>query len=225
MNITNWILAISLSIGTYQSDAGKKDTHSKKTATMIADHPLMQQHSLTSQERDYAIKFLKETEAGVFNAMRGLNEAQLAYKPAADRWSVAECVKHIAAAETTLWAMADSSLKLPTNPEKRVEIKFTDQQLVKAVEDRSHKSKTFAALEPANSPYQSVAEALAAFKENREKLIAFVKNTKDDLRGHVLILPIGTYDAYQFILLISAHSNRHTQQIEEVIAGTNFPKY
>jgi hypothetical protein len=44
------------------------------------------------------------------------------------------------------------------------------------------------------------------------------------LRNHVASSPIGTYDAYQLILLIGAHSNRHTQQIEEVKADPNFPK-
>jgi len=31
-------------------------------------------------------------------------------------------------------------------------------------------------------------------------------------------------DAYQWLLLISAHSARHTAQIEEVKADPNFPK-
>jgi hypothetical protein len=133
-----------------------------------------------------------------------------------------ECVKHIAAAERNLWAMVEASLNQPANPEQRAGIKFTDQELIKAVKDRTNKAKTFEALEPANSPYKTTAEALDAFKENREKLIAFVKSTKADLRNHVSVLPIGTYDAYQFILLISAHSNRHTQQINEVKTAVGF---
>jgi len=183
-----------------------------------------QQNQLTAKERENAIRSLKETEAGVFNAVKGLSEAQLTYKPAADRWSVEECVKHIAASEKELWAMAETSLKKAPNPEKRAGIKLSDTALIKAVEDRSHKAKTFSTLEPANSPYKTPAEALQAFKENREKLIDFVKTTNVDLRNHVLELPLGTFDSYQFILLISAHSNRHTQQIDEVKADPGFPK-
>lgn len=182
-----------------------------------------QQTQLTSQERNFALKFLKETEIDVFNSIRNLSKDQLTFKASADKWSVEDCVKHIAASETELWKMVDASLKQPANPEKRAGIKFTDEELIKAVEDRSHKSSTFAALEPANSPFKTLEEALASFKKNREKLIAFVKNTKEDLRNHVSVLPLGTYDAYQFILLISAHSNRHTQQLEEVKANSNFP--
>jgi hypothetical protein len=79
-------------------------------------------------------------------------------------------------------------------------------------------------LEPANAPYKTTAEALESFKINRDKLIDFIRNTKQDLRQHISVLPIGTYDAYQFILLISAHTNRHTQQIGEVKANVNFPE-
>ena len=179
---------------------------------------------LTTQEREYAIKLSKDTELGVINSVKGLSEAQLKFKAAPEKWSIEECVKHIAASETNLWAMVERSLKQPANPEKRAEIKFTDEQLVKAVEDRTQKSKTFEALEPANSPYKTLDEALTSFKQNREKLIAFVKSTNQDLRSHVSIESIGSFDAYQFILLIAAHSNRHTQQIDEVKANVNFPK-
>ena len=202
--IKRWFLLLTLSLVAYQGNA--------------------QQSQLTPEEREDAIRFLKETEASVFNAVKNLSEAQLTYKPAADKWSVEDCVKHIAAAEKELWAMAEPVLKQAPNPEKRAGVKFTDTALIRAVEDRSHKSKTFAALEPANSAYKTLYEALRAFKENREKLIAFVGSTNVDLRDHVLELPVGTYDTYQFILLISAHTNRHVQQIDEVKANANFPK-
>lgn len=182
------------------------------------------ENSLTQQERDFASKFLEDSEQGVSASVKDLSEAQLKFKPAADKWSVEECVKHIAISEKNLWAMVEGALKQPANGEKRSEIKLTDEQVVKRVEDRTRKSKTFDALKPENTPYNSPAEALASFKENREKLVHFVNNSKEDLRNHISVLQTGTYDAYQLILLIAAHSNRHTQQIEEVKADANFPK-
>ncbi|MEO3407694.1 DinB family protein [Mucilaginibacter sp. CAU 1740] len=220
--LTFCLLPALLSLSAFKNDT--RLPHSVQLNTMTTISTTAKPDQLTPKERDYAIKFLTETESGVFDAVKGLSEAQLQFKPAADKWSVEDCVKHIAASEKNLWDMVDASLKQPANPEKRAGIKFSDEQLVGAVEDRSHKSKTFAALEPANSPYKTLPEALAAFKENREKLIAFVKNTDQDLHNHVSVLPIGTYDAYQFILLISAHTNRHTQQINEVKASADFPK-
>lgn len=222
-NIITLLLLASLSLTAYKSDIQQTNNNPQRRTAVIAQ-PATGYDQLSSEEREYAAKFLKETESGVFAALKNLNEMQLTFKPAADKWSVEECVKHIAASEKSLWAMVEESLKQPANPEKRAGIKMTDKELIGAVEDRSHKSKTFSALEPANSPYKTMGEALASFKENREKLIAFVKGTREDLRNHVSVLPMGTYDAYQLIMLISAHSDRHTQQIEEIKTNPNFPK-
>ena len=88
---------------------------------------------LTTQERAKAIELLQQTEAGVFDAVKGLSETQLNFKPAAHKWSIAECIKHIAAAEKELWAMAEPALSQPANPEKKADIKFSDDELIKAV--------------------------------------------------------------------------------------------
>ena len=179
---------------------------------------------LTDAERKSAIDLLQQTENGVEQAIAGLSEAQLNFKPAPDKWSVSDCVKHIAVTEGGLWQMTDGVIKAAANPEKRSEIKATDEQVVQMIESREHKVKTAPPMEPQNTPYKSMQEALASFKENRGKLIEYVKTTNDDLRNHVAILPMGTYDTYQMVLFIAAHSKRHTDQIAEVKADPNFPK-
>jgi hypothetical protein len=181
-------------------------------------------NTLSKKERKSAASLLKDTESGVLNSVKGLSDAQLKYKPAPDRWSVEECLKHIAISEQMIWGMIDNTMKQPANPDKRIDIKVTDDDIIKRLEDRSTKIKTMDPLKPENTPFTSPADALASFKDNRGKLIDYVKKTQDDLRDHIASLPIGTYDCYQLILLIGAHSNRHTQQIEEVKADPNFPK-
>jgi hypothetical protein len=180
--------------------------------------------TISKKEKKFAEKFLKDTENGVFKAVKGLSDAQLKFKPGPDRWSVEECVKHIAITESALWKMTDATIKQAPNPDKRSEIKATDEQVIQKVEDRTTKVKTFDPLKPENTPYKSLDEALDSFKTARARLIDYVKSTNDDLRNHVAVLPIATFDCYQMILFIGAHSNRHTQQIEEVKADPNFPK-
>ncbi|HVZ57246.1 MAG TPA: DinB family protein [Chitinophagaceae bacterium] len=179
---------------------------------------------ITDQERKTAIDLLSQTEQGVLDAVKGLSDAQLNFKAAPDRWSVEDNAKHIAESEMSLWQMVENQLKQPANPEKRSDIKVTDDQVVQMVENRTRKVKTLPNLEPQNTPFKTLDEALQSFRENREKLINYVKTTDDDLRGHVLTLPYGSFDAYQMILFIAAHSNRHTQQIGEVKADPGFPK-
>ena len=180
--------------------------------------------SLSKKERKSAVKLLQDTQKGVFKAVDGLSEAQLTFKPAPDVWSVEECVKHIAITEQGLWQMTNGAITAAANPEKRAEVKATDEQVVQMVGSREKKVKTFSTMEPQNTPYKSLTEALESFKTDRGKLIEFVKSTNDDLRNHVSTLPIGSFDSYQMILFIAAHSKRHTLQIEEVKANPDFPK-
>lgn len=181
-------------------------------------------NGLTQKEREASTKFLQDTEDGVFASIKGLSEAQLKFKPAEDKWSVEDCVKHIAATEMGLWKMTEDNIKMPANPDKRTDIKWSDEEVMKNIEDRSTKRKTFAPFEPQNTGFKTMEDALVSFKENRNKLIQYVQTTQEDLRNHVAALPFGSLDCYQMTLFIGAHSNRHTQQIEEVKADPNFPK-
>ena len=180
--------------------------------------------SLTDAERKTATDLLQQTEKGVFDAVSGLSEAQLNFKPAPDKWSVLECVKHIAVTEQSLWQMTNGAIQAQANPEKRADIKSTDEQVIQMIESREKKVKTAPPMEPQNTPYKSLDEALSSFKNDRTKLIEYVKTTDADLRNHVVAMPFASFDSYQMILFIGAHSNRHTKQIEEVKADPNFPK-
>lgn len=179
---------------------------------------------LTQKERDDAARFLQDTENGVINSIKGLSEAQLKFKPAEDKWSVEDCIKHIAVTEQALWQMTEGYIKQAANPEKRADIKWSDEEVMKNIEDRTEKKKTFSQFEPQNTSFKTTEEALASFMDNRQKLVDYVKNTQEDLRNHVAALPFGSFDCYQMILFIGAHSNRHMQQIEEVKANAGFPK-
>jgi len=180
--------------------------------------------SIEKKERKFAKDFLKETKSDFIKSVKGLSETQLKFKAAPERWSVEDCMKHIAAAEMGLRQYLDNNLKEPATPDKRAEVKVADEDLIKMVENRTMKAEAPKELRPENTSFKSADEALTSFKNNRDKLIEYVKNTKDDLRNHIFDLPFGKIDGYQMVLLISAHSNRHTQQIKEVMNDPNFPK-
>src|SRR5882672_6831008 len=119
--------------------------------------------AITKKERKSADHLLKDTETGVFAAVAGLSEAQLKFKPAPDKWSVEECLKHIAISEKLIRGMIDGALKQPANPEKKTEIKVTDEQIIKNLEDRSTKIQTIDPMKPENTPFKSASEALDSF--------------------------------------------------------------
>ena len=181
--------------------------------------------SLSHKERKSAMSLMKDTKVAALKSVKGLSKAQLNFKAAPDRWSVKECMYHIAISEKNLWDMLEASMKGAANPEKRSEIKMTDEQIIKMMEDRSFKVKTAEPFEPKNTPYKTLDDALSAFKSRRADHIKYIKTTTEDLRNHVVQMPFGSLDCYQLCLMMASHSNRHTQQIEEVKADPNFPKH
>src|SRR4030095_3526494 len=179
---------------------------------------------LSKKERKFAAEHMKSTKADLQDVIKGLSAAQLRYKVSADKWSVQECVYHIAISEKTLWAMLETSMKAGPTPEKKKDLKVTDEQVIKMVEDRTNKVKTFPPLEPQNTPYKSLDEAMNDFKTTRATLIKYIKATSEALRNHFVQMPFGLLDCYQLCLMISSHTNRHMQQINEVKADAGFPK-
>jgi uncharacterized damage-inducible protein DinB len=178
---------------------------------------------VTDDERAYAINSLKTTQANLHQSLEGLSAAQLTYKPTPDRWSIDECVEHIALIEKGIFRAIQTSLQLPSEPDKRASIKVSDVDVVKAVRSR-------AVTLPAPTPFvptgrfSSTDAALQAFDEQRTAVIAFTQNVQEDLRTHYFQhIALGTLDVFQAILLMAAHSERHRKQIEEVKATAGFP--
>jgi hypothetical protein len=180
--------------------------------------------SVSKKERKFAISHMKDTKSDALTPLKGLSEAQLTFKATPESWSVQECMYHIAVSETNLWNWFEAVMKGQANPEKRAEIKLTDEQVIKMIEDRSFKAKAQENGLPKNTPYKSLDEAINAFKEKREAGIKYMKSTTEDLRDHIIETPLGWIDAYQLYLFIGAHTNRHAQQINEVKANPAFPK-
>ncbi len=185
--------------------------------------PALRAQPLTREDRAKAVKYLEKTRAGVFAATKGLSEAQWNFKPAPDRWSVAEVTEHIAAAEDFIRDNVEQKVMKAPPRAGSVDVKAIDDFVMNAVPDRSHKAQAPEPLRPDNR-FGSPNGSLKHFRESRAVTIKFLKRTKD-LREHAVDSPLGkTLDAYEWVLFIAAHSERHTKQIEEVKADPHFPK-
>lgn len=177
---------------------------------------------LSQAEKDRAMKYLETTKKGVLDATKGLSESQWSFKPAPDRWSIAQVMEHIASAEDFLRGMdADQVMKAPAGDAAR-DVKALDDAVLTKVPDRSTKIQAPEPLQPSNR-FGSPDASVKHFVESRSATEDFLKNTAG-MRAHVADSPIGKLDAYEFVLLIAAHSERHTKQILEVKADPSFPK-
>jgi uncharacterized damage-inducible protein DinB len=180
---------------------------------------------LTTQEREFALKELQRTHDKFVQSIAGLSEKQWTFKPGPDRWSVAEVAEHITVSESTILGLIQKQVMMsPAAPEKRAQVKGKDEMILQRMPDRSHKAQAPEILRPTGR-WVTEADLTKAFEESRKTTIDYVRTTNDDLRDHFFDHPaFGTLDGYQWLLLLSSHSERHTAQIEEVKADPNFPK-
>jgi hypothetical protein len=180
--------------------------------------------TLTQKERDFAILFMVSTRDTILMDVKGLSPAQLNFKADSTRWSVAQCVEHIALAEAALTMAYQQALNSGADPSKRDSIKYSDQQIIHFLTDRSRKFQAPEMLKPIGS-FGSFQASLDSFVARRNRNIEFMKTTQADLRDHCSSFPgVGMVDDYQVVLFMVSHSKRHTLQLEEVKANPNFPK-
>ena len=181
-------------------------------------------NSITPEERKLALDYFQKTKDRFLNDVKGLSAAQLNFKADTSRWSIAQCIEHITLAENMIWGWNMAMLKQPAAPEKKSEVKFSNEALIAATTDRSKKFNAPEMLRP-TSKFPSTADALKTFTSRRDSTIAYIATTNDDLTNHYMVHPaLGTLNIYQGLLFLAAHSERHTLQIEEVMANANFPK-
>jgi hypothetical protein len=179
---------------------------------------------LSQADRDALINDLERSRKVFLDAIADVKtEAQWNYKPAADRWSVAECAAHIIAAEEYFRDQIAATLKTPALPaEKRSNA--GDAVISKMVRDRSSKFQAPAQLEPTGKVAPR-AQAIADFEATRKKTLDYVRTTQDPLREHGSAGPGGQVtSAYQLVLMLSGHTERHTAQLQEVKASAGYPK-
>lgn len=169
------------------------------------------------------MQYLESTKKNVLEATKGLSQAQWDFKPAPDRWSVAQVMEHIAAAEDFIRdnLLKEKVMVSPSGAPGREATK-TDEAVVAVVPDRTRKAQAPEPLVPSNR-FGSPDESVKHFVVSRATTEQFLK-TATGLRDHVMDGPVGKMDGYEFVLFIAAHCERHTKQINEVKADPNFPK-
>jgi DinB superfamily len=179
---------------------------------------------ITPDERAKVVKYLSATRDQVLAESAKLSDAQWNFKAGPDRWSVGQVVEHLALAETFLLDAQKKALSgTPATAEQKAGAPGRDEMIMKVIPDRTKKVQAPEPLQPATKLGDQAA-VLAAFRARREKTIEYAKTTKDDLRGHASESPLGALDAYQWLVFMGAHAERHLAQIKEVKADPKFPK-
>jgi hypothetical protein len=184
----------------------------------------------TEGERKVLLDGLSHTRDLVVDATKGLSPAQWRFKEEPGRWSIAEIVEHLGVQDDLYFREMFIISQQPSQPPRRQGVKEQDALILEYTDD-PEKSITNWSLEPLGRWAGEPARAVAAFLRTREHLIAFVRDTKKDLR---LQLTFRDYkgkgdrwsvrDLHQLMLTNIAHARRHVNQIERVKAHPKYPR-
>lgn len=174
---------------------------------------------LSVEERQRCAAYLTRTRDSLLQAIAGLMDSQWHFKPAIDRWSIAEILEHLVIVEGRVHGVVVAMPEAPCTDGNRNDAEV-ERIILTEVPRRSPKISAPAHLFP--SQEKSPKELLKSFVESRAVTMELLE-TAPALRGHILQHPIlGLLDGYQWIMAVAAHTARHTEQIREIKADTRF---
>lgn len=164
---------------------------------------------------------LHATRKMFLDAISGLSDAQWRFKPAPEAWSIAECAEHVALAEDFFFQRVQQLLASPAQPDRKATLE--DEKIYAQGVDRTRKVKTTEALLP-RGRWPTPEQLSEYFRQRRARTIAYVEKTTDPLRAHFDGPGPEALDAYQWLVRLAAHTERHVMQIEEIKAHPKFPR-
>ena len=181
--------------------------------------------ALSAEERTKLLNLLNESRDQLYKSIEGLSPAQWTFQSSPDRWSVGLTVEHIMRSEVLLFQKAEEALNNPPNSDWEKKTAGKTEFLEKMMPTRQ--GKAVSPLESRPEGKMSREEILAQFKALRAKSIAFAMQVDKPLKAYTSEHPFpvfNTLNAYQWLLYIPWHNQRHIKQIEEVKAQPGFPK-
>ncbi len=179
---------------------------------------------MEAAERDLVLHHLAASRERLLRAVDGLSSEQRTFRPADDRWSVADCVEHLVVVEAFVLGSMKRSLAGPPEPAKQAEVRGKEQVILELVPARNRRVKGPAEVMPTQR-WPRFEELLREFETARGRTVQFATETDADLRSHFFPHPIlADLDCYQWLLFLGTHCERHVRQLEEVKVDPGFPR-
>jgi hypothetical protein len=166
-------------------------------------------------ERSEIIDILEKSREDFHAAASGVPESLANTRPGENRWSVLECVEHVAAVEDVFLGRLASATPGEAPPEDRAR----EAALTARVVDRSTRREAPETTLP-KSRFTSLALGLTEFHNVRTRTMQLAKDREADLYVLATIHPaLGPLNGVETLTIIAAHARRHADQIREVRAA------
>jgi hypothetical protein len=126
---------------------------------------------MSQKDREHLIAHLEMTQSWMMSEVASLSNAQLNFRPAPDRWTIAEVVQHLAIAETKYWKLLNDRLK---QPPKKLPKQASDADVLWYGIDRTRHDKTSADENPKGQEINT-DQALRAFLAMHARLLEMAR--------------------------------------------------
>lgn len=170
---------------------------------------------MEEQERIKILDSLKSGRHAIVGALNGVSEEVAVLIPAPEKWSILQCVEHLALAEEYLFAKMTTARP----SDKPVPNAGREAAIQRRGYDRSFKIEAPDVARPRGT-FSTLREAKEHFLSSRQRTIEFVEEYRADPRAMLTEHPlIGQVNCYEQMLIMAAHPHRHSQQIAEIKAA------
>jgi len=159
-----------------------------------------------------------------------LNETQLNWKPAPDRWSIAQCLEHLTVSTNEFGqyftrAIAGGRSKRPADKTPAYRPSFLGGLLIKQLlPEVTRKMRAPKILHPSAS---SIDQPLEKFLKGQQKFLEFVRATEgvdyNKTRLRSPVTPLVRYSLADAYVLTVVHGQRHLAQARRVRETPGFP--
>jgi hypothetical protein len=167
---------------------------------------------------------LCQARESLVQEVRGLSEGQLAFRPSAESWSIAEILDHLFLAEQSIGRVLSKILQQAAG---RGLIGSPGSMALPALQlDLDAYNQAAVAPESVRPlPGRSLEPLLAALAESRDRLMQVARRADGQTVGTLTLrhFQLGDLNFYQWLALEGAHEEKHLQQIRRLRARPDFP--
>jgi len=166
-----------------------------------------------------------DARKALWEEVRGLSEAQLAFRPVPRRWSIGEILDHLCLAER---AMTRSISRLLQHAAGLGQIGEPGSMEMPAAQiDLDLYNQPAGAPESVlPSPERPLERLLAGLEESRERLQEVTKRVEGRVVGRVTLphFQLGELNFYQWLAVQAAHETKHLGQVRRIKGDPAFPR-
>lgn len=177
-------------------------------------------------DRSSLISGLSASLDSVLQSVAPLSEEQWNWQADSNTWSIALVVEHLITHEELFYREVRVLSNLPSLPVQDG-AKFASDKAIMSYSEITDQNRGKAPVYLApKGRWCDKGMALASYQETRKAMIDFVSNTEVNLRAYYTKSgrgPTEFRDLHQLLLISIAHTNRHQQQIQAVLADERFP--